>query len=889
MSDFEYKVSVIVPVYNVEQYLRDCLDSLLAQTIDHDQMEVLLINDGSTDNSLAICEEYAELFSCFKLFSKENEGLSATRNYGIERAKGKYLMYIDSDDMFTPETVKAVTDFFDTVYDEVDLVTYLDQPYRNGVRMKPHFRYNYLKKSGVYDLKKYPFICQTRVNICVKNLHGRNPLFDTTPNFRHEDQEYNNRILAKKGKIGYCDKGEYKYIRNDTSIMAVYMYPMYIFDTTMKYYESLFDQYNNTEVPEYLQAMFIHDMSWKIKESVLFPYHFSGKEYDNAMHRIVNILDKINDWLILNHPSADAFHKHFFLNMKSNARNTVVMPANKMVSVYKNGLCLYSTEKFEIILNKIRVDCNKFQLLGFLKSQLFNYIEAPKIEAVVTRSDGSVENVDLDLFLSSWSWYKTKEQTNYFYGFYFNYNADELCSFYIQVIVDGIRYNTYYWFMPTAPYSNKIKRYEAIFSQYKVVFNKNVFSVEKIPQSELKNMRKLATIKNRPSLYGIRSEADSMCSKEIWLYYDCRGVKKDNGYYQFIHDLGKNDGIERFYINANDEVTDIFDNKQRQRVVKFGSIKHKILYVAASKIITAYVEDKNINPFEADENEYVTDILNFEIIYLQHGILHAHLPWKYSPGRVNCDKVVISSYFEKENFTKTYNFPSEALIECGMPRFDHIDKNAEPSNRILFAPSWRNYLIGEAVGNEWTLTEGKFLKSDYFQVFNDFLNSPELEHILEENDLYLDFKIHPIFAPYLQFFDRLNSRVSFAGSSVKDEEYAAFITDFSSFVFDFVYLKRPIMYFVPDMPQFKSGMNQYRELDLPFEKAFGNLVTDVESAVEELSRIIEEGLVPNQIFKERMDIFYLPLENCSEKLYQYLMSDKNQLQNLIDKKEEKKK
>ena len=113
MNNYQYKVSIIVPVYNVSEYLEECLDSLLAQTMNRSEMEILLINDGSTDNSLEICQEYAEKHDVFKLFSKENEGLSATRNFGIMRAKGKYMMYIDSDDKFSPETVKKVTDFFD--------------------------------------------------------------------------------------------------------------------------------------------------------------------------------------------------------------------------------------------------------------------------------------------------------------------------------------------------------------------------------------------------------------------------------------------------------------------------------------------------------------------------------------------------------------------------------------------------------------------------------------------------------------------------------------------------------------------------------------------------------------------------------------------------------
>ena len=268
--------------------------------------------------------------------------------------------------------------------------------------------------------------------------------------------------------------------------------------------------------------------------------------------------------------------------------------------------------------------------------------------------------------------------------------------------------------------------------------------------------------------------------------------------------------------------------------------------------------------------QLLTDILQYEIVYLQHGILHASTPWKYTPEVLQIDKIVISSHFEEKNFVEKYNFREEALLKSGMPRFNYIDKNKKFKNRILFAPSWRNYLIKPQVNNFWEPENEKFLKSDYYISFNRFLNSSELENVLSENDLYLDFKIHPIFTEYLQLFDNTNEHVSFVAGTVADEEYAAFITDFSSFVFDFVYLKRPIMYFVPDYLQFKSGMGSYRELDLPFDKAFGNLVTNVDSAVSELSRIIKNNFVPELVFMERMDKFYLSIDDCCEKLYSCL-------------------
>ena len=89
-------ISIIVPIYNVENYLRMCLDSIQNQT--YQNFECLLINDGSPDNSADICREYVTKDARFRYFEKENGGLSSARNFGIERSTGAYLTFVDSDD-----------------------------------------------------------------------------------------------------------------------------------------------------------------------------------------------------------------------------------------------------------------------------------------------------------------------------------------------------------------------------------------------------------------------------------------------------------------------------------------------------------------------------------------------------------------------------------------------------------------------------------------------------------------------------------------------------------------------------------------------------------------------------------------------------------------------
>lgn len=89
-------ISVIIPVYNVEEYLRDCIDSVLAQT--YENYEIILVNDGSTDNSGKICDEYAEKNDKITVIHKKNSGPSETRNVGVAAAKGEYIYFLDSDD-----------------------------------------------------------------------------------------------------------------------------------------------------------------------------------------------------------------------------------------------------------------------------------------------------------------------------------------------------------------------------------------------------------------------------------------------------------------------------------------------------------------------------------------------------------------------------------------------------------------------------------------------------------------------------------------------------------------------------------------------------------------------------------------------------------------------
>ena len=109
--------SIIIPVYNTEKYLSECLDSVLSQTFE--DFELLLIDDGSSDNSGKICDEYARKDGRISVFHQENRGLSDARNRGLDNAKGEYVVFADSDDLVMPQLLEAVYEQLRKGYDLV--------------------------------------------------------------------------------------------------------------------------------------------------------------------------------------------------------------------------------------------------------------------------------------------------------------------------------------------------------------------------------------------------------------------------------------------------------------------------------------------------------------------------------------------------------------------------------------------------------------------------------------------------------------------------------------------------------------------------------------------------------------------------------------------------
>lgn len=862
--EFEYKVTVIVPVYNAEKNIDRTMQSLFQQTIAQELMEVILIDDGSTDNSPCICDRYAEEHDNVRVIHQENKGVSAARNAGIRAARGKYLLYLDSDDTLSPETIKNTTNFFDVHYNETDIVAYpVVFCYNNGYT-EHHYRDTIMTRSGVYDVEKTLYINLSTMNVVVKNRNSEN-LYFNEKRFFHEDEEYITNVVMLSGKIGYVINATYFYKRHEESVTSRFSSPYYIFDSSMDLYEDMFSKYSKDgEISKYIQALLLNDFSWKIAQGKFLPFHYTEDKQKQAMVRIQALLNKIDSRIILGHPQMKEVYKYYLMSLKTQNRPFVYAEKNTFVIADTSGE-LRNFRDVLTVITRSNIENGKLYLLIHLKC-LVNLLlqEKPCVYAVIN----GYKKIELNTFASAFNYYYSKMRTADFPAAHFEIPLENVKEISFEMGFYGGTYKTKFWFMRTQGLRNS-PQYYLTDGKYKVSATADTILVESGQYSAPKPTanRKISFCR---ALMG-RSH------QRIWLYFDRMGVY-DNAYYQFKHDVVIKDGIKRYYVfdGERTNVRSLFTSFEQTRLVKFNSPLHKVLYSNAEYILTSFVDDLYYRPFDLDTFGYYRGVCKAKVIYLQHGILHAKLG-QYRKEKLEIDKVVVSGEYERNLFINECGFRDADLIVSGMPRLDIPDRKQPPGKKILCAPTWRNYLTKGLVNRNWQPVSADELKgSNYFIGLVNLLKDSKLSEGLRKYGYSIELKLHPIFEMYGDIFREALPEIKLCPSVIKEEEYAALITDFSSFLFDFAYLNRPIFNFVPDIAEFRAGLNGYRELYIPLEKGLGFFSLDLNDMVNEIIRSMDRGFMLQSIYKERMDkIFFHYEATHSDALYQYLALKSN--------------
>ena len=546
----ELTASVIIPVYNKEDYLKDCFASLLEQTISRDALEVIFIDDGSSDGSLDILKGFVSEHPWAKIVAKENGGVSSARNAGIKAARGKYLFFLDPDDSFGSETLENVSRFFDSCYEEVDLVTYPIIPMKNDKPQSMHFRYDILCDTGVYDLTSAQnvLVCQTTMNVCVKNRFADNILFDFKPENGveiHEDEKYSTDILLEKMKIGFCREAQYYWVKNSDSVTNNYMKPYYLYENTLGLFESYFNRYDDA-VPRYLQALLLNDIGWKMNSRIFLPIHLKGAEYEAAIERLACLLDRVDDDLILSHPNVRTHHRYFLLRTKRREFLDVHI-GTKVLALSDKGEIVYANDSAEMVLLRIVVRGGRLLLVGCLKSPVFfDFCGTMELRAKRRPKDPTkaVRYETIVLEESSRSYDSDMVKTNKFPGFRYecDLGLDETISF--ELFLDGKKaaLDVLCWGRSESVYAlhntRVVDNWEVLIDEERGHLSvRYLANKREIREAERELDAQIPRFKTRIDRFLVRRllHGKKRKNQKIWIYVDSVG-KTDNAWLQFLHD-----------------------------------------------------------------------------------------------------------------------------------------------------------------------------------------------------------------------------------------------------------------------------------------------------------------------------------------------------------------
>lgn len=319
------KISVIVPVYNVENYLRRCVDSIINQT--YKNLEIILVDDGSPDNCPVICDEYAQKDSRIKVIHKENGGLSSARNCGMDMATGEYIGFVDGDDWIESDMYKFLIENAEKYNSEISICgSYFN--YQDGTQ---EYRGDNKKKLIIDKTESLQITVGAGFNISVcnkiiKTQFLKSERFDDEF-FGVEDWEYNYRILKNSEAVAIiCDDiPKYHYFMRENSITHVWNEKKV--ENSFKLFELFCDQEkDNIKIFPYVCRGYTSHIGPVIKETII-----TGKTHTKVFKNSVKLLKARENDLLKN---TDSFLSKVRLRIMCHCMWVYIFYVKQMKSKY---------------------------------------------------------------------------------------------------------------------------------------------------------------------------------------------------------------------------------------------------------------------------------------------------------------------------------------------------------------------------------------------------------------------------------------------------------------------------------------------------------------------------------------------------------------------------
>lgn len=868
----KYKFSVILSVYNVEAYIEEALQSLVDQkNIEFEKdVQIVIVNDGSKDNSEDICKSYIERYPNNIIYiAKENGGLSSARNEGLKYVEGEYVTFFDPDDKLEENTLSNVYSFFEKNKEFIDVVA-IPIFFFEGKQGAHLLNYKFKSTTIINLLEDYRDIQLSVATAFIKREVITKYRFNETLCMA-EDAEVMVPILLEKCKYGVVKEATYwyRYRNAGGSIIQTSNYKKEAYTDCLKKFSLKTLEYTEEKlgfIPKFVQYIIAYELRWRVKinyiEQVL-----TDAEIVIFKEMLKEVLAKIEDIIILEQKMLSLDHKVYLLKLKYQS-DYKLKELNYLndIKFYLKDLKLYQLTNSQAVVEILKIQDNRIILEGYIESPLDSedYIveivinDIPYKATLVKRKARQIKSIDE--IIKNRSGFKLEKYIDTeSFTIKIRYKIRE------HIIEPKLRFGRY-----VKLYNNIDKSY---FVQENFCLVSMYNSIIGIQQSfktnlgrEYRFLKEIIKAKKHKIAYarGIAYILKQLNKRPIWLFMDRTYKADDNAEYLIRYANKQDDGIKKYYI-IQEDCEDYIRLKEDLNVVKYGSLKHKMLLLLADRMISSHAADFARNHFEGN-GLWLRNLQDFKFVFLQHGIIHNDASVALGKYSRNIDLFVTSAIEEyNEICSEKYFYDDKVVKLTGLPRYDTLQNNKHKT--ILLMPTWRTYLmVGIDYSSKEKMYNENFKNTEYFRRYNNLLNDPIILKALEQSGYKILFYIHPELQHQIEDFDK-NELVEFVRMDTRYQtvinDASLLITDYSSVAFDFAYLKKPIMYYQFDREEFFGSHYKKGYFDY-YDDGLGEVIEEHEILRDTLIQYIDSDCRMKELYLERINNFYRynDTDNC---------------------------
>jgi glycosyltransferase involved in cell wall biosynthesis len=799
--------SLVSAVYNVERYLDDFFASIERQTYGIENLDVILVDDGSTDGSGTKSREFAAKWPMnVRVLSKENGGHASARNHGLTAIRGDWVTFPDPDDILDDEYFAEVNTFLDrddAIGTTMCCVTTIMQNDRTGARTDSHplramFRYG----NRIIDLGIEPDCIQLSAtrSIFRSDLAIESGLrFDERirPNFEDVHFAASYLLTAGQPRIAAIATARYYYRKradSSSTLQSGGAHPeRYVVVPRIGFLGLLESaQRIHGTIPDWLQYLVLYHLAWYLRADAA-PHAATGSlspDVTNEFHALAARIRR--------HISAAIIERFSTMPISDEIRFALL-----------HG---YSAEPFA----PSSVRLGAADLVQGLIELRYYYTGMPPAEEIWV--DGTPVT-PIHAKARSLEYYgRTLAYERILWVPYGNRTTMKLngrpCNFLTEVARVNAVVERHLPLGRSLAIVNR--RPEPLRHPQESLGSRFVKRYRRLRRATSREARKRAWEFWTLSI-SLHSSITRRAFGNAWVFMDKDSGAGDSGEYLYRYVVRNHPEVNAWFVLNRDSPDWDRLRAEKTRLIAYGSFRWRLLMLSASHVASSYVDDYISRPLPVD----IFGLPRWRFTFLAHGVKKDDMSRWLNTKSI--DLFVTSSPAEFDAITSDgtpYVFTTKQVKLTGLPRFDGLlSKRAAKSdserNLILIMPTWRTNLVGASISAATDREKRPgFVESEYAQMYSRLLSAEFLRDLATEHQLEVVFMPHPNMAPYLDDFARPDyiRVVSYDDADVQQLLACGriLVTDYSSMAFNAAAMDLPTIYFQFDKDAFYSGAHSGR-------------------------------------------------------------------------------